>query len=77
MSKRAKAVKKSERGEYEITTLNEMYLQDGLLKAKLLGRGYSWLDTGTMDSLLEAAKFCCRWLKSTGHNDLRPRRDSI
>lgn len=57
VSKRAKAVKKSERGEYEITTLNEMYLQDGLLKAKLLGRGYSWLDTGTMDSLLEAGSF--------------------
>lgn len=57
VSRRAKDVKKSDRGEYEITTLNGMYLRDGLLKAKLLGRGYSWLDTGTMDSLLEAGSF--------------------
>lgn len=57
VSKRANQVKPSERGELEITTLNEMYLHDGLLDVKLLGRGFAWLDTGTMDSLLEAADF--------------------
>ena len=54
---RAKQVTPSPRGELEITTLNASYMHDGLLKAHLLGRGFAWLDTGTHDSLIEAAHF--------------------
>ncbi len=57
VSEMARAVKKSDRGEYEITTLNDMYLQKNLLHGIVLGRGFAWLDTGTMDSLLEASEF--------------------
>ena len=52
----AKRVEKSARGEYEITSINQMYLEEGTLDAITLGRGYSWFDTGTMDSLFHAAE---------------------
>ncbi len=54
---RAREVKPSARGELEITTLNEMYMRDGALRAHMMGRGYAWLDTGTHNSLLDAALF--------------------
>lgn len=57
VSIRANQVKPSNRGELEITSLNDMYLKDGLLDVQLLGRGFAWLDTGTMSSLLQAANF--------------------
>ena len=53
----AKKVKPSPRGELEITTLNDMYLKDGRLKGSVLGRGFAWLDTGTIDSLIDASEF--------------------
>lgn len=57
VSAKAKEVQPSARGELEITTLNDMYLQEGKLDVQLLGRGFAWLDTGTMDSLVDAAEF--------------------
>ena len=57
VSAMAHEVKPSARGELEITTLNDMYLKQDLLDVQLLGRGYAWLDTGTMDSLVEASDF--------------------
>lgn len=57
VAEKAKDVKPSDRGELEITTLNDMYLKSKSLKAQVLGRGFAWLDTGTMDSLVEATNF--------------------
>ncbi|MFT9009596.1 MAG: glucose-1-phosphate thymidylyltransferase RfbA [Bifidobacterium sp.] len=62
----AKQVRPSPRGELEITDLNEMYLKDGSLNVMTLGRGYAWLDTGTMDSLYEAGEFVRTVQKAQG-----------
>jgi len=64
--KKAKEVKPSERDELEITSINEMYLKENRLKVELLGRGYAWFDTGTHDSLLDAANFIRTIEKRTG-----------
>ena len=55
--RRSRTLKPSKRGELEITDLNRLYLETGSLRVELLGRGTAWLDTGTHDSLLEAAQF--------------------
>lgn len=57
VSERAGKITPSARGEFEITDLNEMYLKDGLLDVQILGRGFAWLDTGTVQSLLQASEF--------------------
>ena len=57
VSRLAREVKPSARGELEITTLNDLYLQRGLLDVQLMNRGFAWLDTGTMDTLVDAADF--------------------
>lgn len=57
VTKKAANLKPSARGEYEITDLNKLYLEEGTLKVELFGRGFAWLDTGNCDSLLEAANF--------------------
>ena len=62
----AKEVRPSHRGELEITDLNNLYLQDGSLKVELMGRGSAWLDTGTLDSLLDAANFVAAIEKRQG-----------
>jgi len=62
----AKSIKPSARGELEITDVNSRYLQDGKLNVEIMGRGYAWLDTGTHDSLIEAASFIATLQKRQG-----------
>ena len=57
VSEKAKTVRPSERGELEITELNNIYLREGSLQTQIMGRGFTWLDTGTMENLLEAGEF--------------------
>ena len=57
VTEKAAALRPSARGEYEITDLNRLYLEEGTLKVELFGRGFAWLDTGTHDSLSEASTF--------------------
>ena len=57
MTAKAASLKPSARGEYEITDLNRLYLEEGTLRVELFGRGFAWLDTGNCDSLLEASNF--------------------
>ncbi len=57
VAKKAKEIKQSPRGELEITSLNDLYLKSSALKAEILGRGYAWLDAGTIDSLVDASNF--------------------
>jgi len=64
--KKAKSLKPSPRGELEITDLNKLYLEENMLKVKLMGRGMAWLDTGTHDSLLEASNFIATIEKRQG-----------
>ena len=66
VSEKAAQVKPSPRGELEITTLNDMYLQEGKLQAQLLGRGFTWMDAGTIDSLRRATNFVCMIEKYQG-----------
>ena len=63
---KSKSIKISKRGEYEITSINNSYLKENRIKVKLMGRGYSWLDTGTHDSLLEASNFVKNIQQNTG-----------
>ena len=62
----AKSIKPSERGELEITSINNLYLQSGNLKVELLGRGFAWLDTGTPDGLMDAANFVAAFQNRQG-----------
>ena len=57
MVQKAKSLKPSARGEYEITDLNRLYLEEGSLQVEIFGRGFTWLDTGNCDSLLDASNF--------------------
>ena len=66
VSSLAKQVRPSARGELEITSLNDLYLQDGKLDVQLLGRGFAWLDTGNHDALLDAADFVAAFQKRQG-----------
>jgi glucose-1-phosphate thymidylyltransferase len=67
VTEKAKSIKPSPRGEYEITDLNKLYLEEGTLSVELFGRGFAWLDTGNCDSLLEASNFVATIEKRQGY----------
>ncbi len=67
VTEKASKIKPSERGEYEITDLNKVYLEEGTLSVELFGRGFAWLDTGNSDSLLEAGNFVATIQKRQGY----------
>ena len=68
VTEKARSLKPSPRGEYEITDLNKVYLEEGTLKVELFGRGFAWLDTGNCDSLLEAGNFVATIQKRQGYD---------
>ena len=77
VSDMADNVRPSARGELEITSLNDMYLKEEKLDVQLLGRGFAWLDTGTMDSLSRSIRFCAHGRKTAGHQDQRAGGDRL
>lgn len=73
----AKKIKPSKRGELEITDINKIYLESNELEVLTLGRGFAWIDAGTIDALSEASEFIMNYRKKTGDKNCSNRRDCI